>query len=263
MSLTGYRAKKSLGQHFLKNRQILHRLVRAGNFQADETVIEIGAGTGNLTQELLKTGAKIIALEKDPELCRFLEERFASQNNFRLVAGDVLRFDPSVEVKTTHYKVCGNIPYYLTGKILALLLEQWPKPEKIILMVQKEVAERLTASPPRLTLLGTLNQLLAEIRILFFLSRKEFSPPPRVDSGVIEIIPYPHNVFQANPGLKSFIKLGFSQPRKYLISVLSAKLGKEKIFLQEKFLQLGLNPQLRAGELQPTQWLQLYSALNH
>ncbi|MEW5805475.1 MAG: 16S rRNA (adenine(1518)-N(6)/adenine(1519)-N(6))-dimethyltransferase RsmA [Patescibacteria group bacterium] len=255
------KTRKSLGQHFLKNKRILRKIVFAGDFRSGETVIEIGSGSGSLTQELLKARVKIIAVEKDANLCYLLEQKFADQENFQLICGDVLKFEPEKYVKANQYKIIGNIPYYLTGKILELVLEKWPRPEKIVLTVQKQVGEKLTARPSKLSVLGTINQLLAEIKILFSISRAEFFPKPKVDSCLIEITPYQKNLFRQHPELKQFIKLGFSQPRKYLISVLANKLGKDKDLIGQKFLQLGLEPTRRAGELTPETWLELFKSL--
>ena len=194
-----YRAKKKFGQHFLKNHLVVKKIVRALELKPGETVVEIGPGTGVLTDELLETGAKVVAVEKDRDLFPILKQRFGQNENFQLVEADILDFDPRVSSFTfqaSSFKVCGNLPYYLSGKILELILEQWrepsltrPKLELAVFMLQKEVCQKLVAAPPQMTILSVINRFLAEFRILFLVSRKNFSPQPKVDSAVVKIVP--------------------------------------------------------------------------
>ena len=233
--------------------------------------MEIGPGTGVLTDELLETGAKVVAVEKDRDLFPILKQRFGQNENFQLVEADILDFDPRVSSFTfqaSSFKVCGNLPYYLSGKILELILEQWrepsltrPKLELAVFMLQKEVCQKLVAAPPQMTILSVINRFLAEFRILFLVSRKNFSPQPKVDSAVVKIVPKKQNVFEKEPRLKSFIKVGFAYPRKYLVAGLSDKLNLDKAGLRQRFSEMGISEKIRPGELSLEAWLELYKKI--
>lgn len=257
--------KKKFGQNFLKNHLVVKKIVKALELGSGETVIEIGAGRGVLTEALLETGASVAAIEKDRDLFPILEEKFAKNNNFFLVKSDVLDFAltdlPAGFKPGASYKVCGNLPYYLSGKILTLVLEKWSPPEKAVFMLQKEVCQRLLARPPRLSILAVISGFLARFKILFFVSRQNFLPQPKVDSAVLEITPKaerPDNFF----ALKEFVKTGFVSPRKYLLSNLSAKLGFDKNELKNAFARLNLSEKSRPGEITPDLWLELFLALS-
>ena len=253
--------KKSLGQHFLKNFSAVRKIAKALELKPGETVVEIGPGTGVLTEELLKTNARVVAVEKDDQLAALLKKRFENHRNLEVINEDILDFSPHNSQFLIHnsgFKVCGNLPYNISGRILETALEVWPKPEKIVFMLQKEVAEKLCAKPPKMAVLPAINQFLAEFKILFSVSRKNFFPQPKVNSAVLEIIPKKQNVFQVYPELKRFIKSGFAYPRKYLISSLSDKLGIGKDSLKKAFQALKFSEKIRPGELKPEQWLELY-----
>ena len=257
-------AKKKFGQHFLKNRLIVKKIVRALELRPQDTVIEIGPGKGALTGELLRTGAKVVAVEKDRDLIPVLKEKFGQHQNFELINSDILDFDPLL----SSYKVCGNLPYYLSGKILEIVLENWREPRSTrsklkfaVFMLQKEVCQKLVALPPQMTILSVINRFLADFKILFPVSRNNFSPQPKVDSAVIKIIPKNENIFEREPKLKNFVKSGFVYPRKYLVAGLSDKLNLDKIGLKRHFEKLGLSEKVRPGELSSESWLELYEKI--
>ncbi len=255
----------------MKNLFVVKKIVRALDLSLEDVVVEIGPGAGVLTEELLKTGAKVVAVEKDRDLFPVLKQRFGQNKDFQLVESDILDFNPQLlitDYRLLNFKVCGNLPYYLSGKILELVLEQWreprltrPKPELAVFMLQKEVCQKLVALPPQMTILSVINRFLADFKILFPVSRKNFHPQPKVDSAVIKIVPKKENIFEREPKLKKFVKSGFAYPRKYLIASLSDKLNLEKDGLKRHFEKLGISEKARPGELSLESWLELYEKI--
>lgn len=246
-------AKKSLGQHFLKDRSLLAFLLRAAALTKDDVVLEIGPGRGILTEALVGHVKRVIAVEKDEALALFLEEKFQAVKNLRIIRGDILKIQPaSLGLHSESYKIVANIPYYLTGRLLREIFEAWPKPKRIVLMLQKEVAERIVAQPPKTTLLSLSSQYFSQPKIVRFVSRKAFQPAPRVDSAII--------VFQPNPGVSkksgeklfSLARLGFSHPRKLLLNNLGRKYPKQKLAVA--FRDLGVPLRSRPGELSCEAW---------
>src|SRR3989344_5827810 len=150
--------KKSLGQNFLINQGILDKIVSAAELCPDDTVLEIGPGTGNLTKPLSEKAGRVIAIEKDRRLIEDLKEKFKN-SNIEIIEGDILKLDIrklfencKLKIENYDYKVVGNIPYYITSNLLKTIFEKWPKPKLIVLTVQKEVAKRIIAKPPDMNL---------------------------------------------------------------------------------------------------------------
>ncbi len=219
-----------LGQHFLTSAAIAKRIVDAANILPADTILEVGPGTGMLTQFLVTKAKKVIAVEKDKNLVVFLREKFGAMKNLEVVEGDILQIQNSkFKVKNYNakfkipkkYKIAANIPYYITSKLLRLFLEEIKnKPQSMTLMVQKEVAERICATPPRMNLLALSVQAFGTPKILFKVGKGNFSPPPEVDSAVIAIKNISDNFFKKyHISPQEFFKLpqkAFSQKRKML-----------------------------------------------
>jgi len=231
-------------------------------------ILEIGPGKGVLTEFLLKTEAEIIAVEKDPKLVKFLEDFFKNRQNLKIIHADIRDFLKNTEYRilNTQYKVLGNIPYYLTSHLLRLL-ESPIKPSLIVLMIQKEVAERVMAQPPKMNLLSASVQFYAKPKIICYVPRTAFHPEPKIDSAVIKITPLPAKILKQNLGgqaPQSFfrtIKAGFKQPRKLLINNLSKNLKIEKGYLQKIFIQSNMPLNTRAQNLSIEKWVSLSSLL--
>jgi 16S rRNA (adenine1518-N6/adenine1519-N6)-dimethyltransferase len=198
-----------LGQHFLKDEKALRKIAEALTIKAGEKVIEIGPGHGELTRELVRLGAKVTAIEKDGLLATDLEKKFGE--NIRVVTGDALKLLPEL-ASGEKYKLTGNIPYYITGFLLRTIGELDPKPDLTVLMIQKEVAERLIDKPPRMNRLSASVGFWAEAKLLFNVPKKSFLPPPRVDSAVVLLGPKPEGGDQ--DAYYSLIRALFKQPRK-------------------------------------------------
>ncbi len=260
------RKQKKLGQVFLKDKKVVQKIIQAININSKDQILEIGPGKGILTQVLLKTDAEIIAVEKDPKLVKFLESHFKNKSNLKIIQGDIRDFLQTTEYKilNTGYKAIGNIPYYLTSHLLRLLLENPIKPSLIVLMIQKEVAERITAQPPKMNLLSASVQFYAQPKILYNISKTAFNPKPKVDSAVIKITPINTKENMDKTQIKDFfsiVRAGFKQPRKLLINNLNKNLNLEKYFVQKIFLKLNLPFNTRAQNLSIKQWVSLSSLL--
>lgn len=224
------------------------------NLKLNETIIEIGPGNGELTfplaEECKKIGCKLIGVEKDPILVDKLTN--LKINKLKILKGDVLKLLPKInktyKLKNLQtYKLVGNIPYYITGKLLRVLSELENKPQLTILMIQKEVAERLTAQPPQMNLLAAAVQFWAEPKILFTLKPGDFNPPPKVESAVIYLTPKPPTL--SSNTYYQFIHAAFKQPRKTLVNNLRIGLKKPKNEIENALRTAKIDLQARPQNL--------------
>ena len=242
---------KKLGQNFLVDKNILFKIISSINMKG-ENILEVGPGLGTLTKELAKEAKRITAVEKDPLMCRILEETLEDFNNVEVINGDILRFN----IAQKNYKVVANLPYYITSPLIRKLLEDKSPPKEIFLMVQKEVAERICSLPPEMSLLAAAVQFYAKPKILFKVSKNSFWPKPKVDSAFLEIKPFVEKKIDSYLFFK-VVKAGFSHPRKQIVNNLSKELElkKEKIF---KILEKSsINPKARAETLSIEDWIKL------
>jgi 16S rRNA (adenine1518-N6/adenine1519-N6)-dimethyltransferase len=249
--------KKSLGQNFLKNDEIADRIIKAANLAKDDTVLEVGPGTGILTERLVKEAKEVWAIEKDYDLVEKLRKRISAKN-LKLIHQDALWFDLSM---LSRYKVVANIPYQITSPLIRKFLENEPRPELMVLMVQKEVAERICAKPGETSrgLLTIIVEYFAQAEILFEVSRREFYPVPGVDSAVIRIvtkIPETRNRLDEAIFFKT-VKAGFSAKRRQIHNSLAATWRTPKGKVIEILEKLEIDPMLRAEDLTLKQWLDL------
>ena len=263
---------KSLGQHWLKNRTILDEIADLAlpdepqkpsgspSPEAPALCLEIGPGLGTLTSSLLKRFQKVIAIEFDPELARKLPGSFPGKN-LEVINQDILATDLSKLVGNEPYSVAGNIPYYITSPIIKKLLETSPKPQKISLLIQKEVAERIAADAGDQTLLSLTVQNLAEVELGPVVPAAEFTPPPKVDSQVLVLTPLSEP--QIAPACLDLAKIGFSSPRKKLAANLSsvnldvinpALANLSKTDWHQILEQNSINPDARAEDLSLWDW---------
>jgi 16S rRNA (adenine1518-N6/adenine1519-N6)-dimethyltransferase len=269
--------KKSLGQNFLKDEAILTKIIQSANLKADDLAIEVGPGEGVLTQELSNKVSKLITVEKDERLAEqlaqnlqftiynlqsiFNDQILIFKNKVAIISGDVLKVDlPKIIKKNNfyNYKVVANIPYYITSPIIQLFLETEFPPKTMVLMVQKEVAERICASPGNMSILALSVQYYARPELLFYVPKTAFWPVPEVDSAVIRIT---HNMGHATKEeAKKFfrvIKAGFCSKRKVLSNNLSNSFHIDKKEAEEKIKKTGIDPGSRAQELSINDWKRL------
>jgi len=220
------RADKSLGQNFLQDTSALENIALAAEIQEDDCVLEIGPGLGSLTRYLAVSAKEVIAVERDPEMLPPLQAVLKPHQNVRVVHGDILKTTVSDIIHTADYLVVANIPYYITSAVIRHLLESDPKPRRIVLTIQKEVAERITAKAGDLSLLALSVQVYGKPSIAAIIPADSFHPAPKVDSAILRIDIYDQPLI-SNDLLKTFFKLikaGFSQKRKTLRNSLSSGL---------------------------------------
>ncbi len=230
---------KKWGQNFLLDKNILNKIANLSSLTRTDYVIEIGPGLGALTRQIASRSKGVLALEIDPSLQEVLKETLADSNNTRVKFADVLKVNIEQELKdvfnlsiTDTYKVCANIPYNITTPIIFNLLENCPNMEYAVLMIQKEVAQRIKALPgnKEYGLLTIMMQYYADVEYLMDVSRNCFYPRPEVDSAVIKLIPHRPLKFKLKneAGFKSLVRKAFQMRRKTMLNVCSAELGMEK-----------------------------------
>jgi 16S rRNA (adenine1518-N6/adenine1519-N6)-dimethyltransferase len=261
----GLRADKRLGQNFLQDPYALEKVVHAAEIHPTDTVLEIGPGLGSLTRYLAAAAQKVIAVELDDRLFPALEAIIAPYHNVHLVQGDILAIGTNEIIEQQDYLVVANIPYYITSALIRHLLESNPKPRRIVLTIQKEVAERICAGPGDLSLLALSVQVYGQPRIATHIPAGAFFPAPKVDSSVLVIdiysSPQVNEIF-----LDTFfqlIKAGFSQKRKKLRNSISAGMHQTPTETEKLFLVADIDPQRRAETLSLEEWRKLsyqYSA---
>jgi 16S rRNA (adenine1518-N6/adenine1519-N6)-dimethyltransferase len=247
---------KSLGQHWLRDRDVLAHIADCAELTADDAVLEIGPGLGTLTSELLRRSKKVIAVEFDEELARKLPAQFPGKD-LTVVQSDILSFDLSE--LPAGYKVVANVPYYITSKIVQLLMTADNKPDTAVLLVQKEVAERLAAKPGDMSILAVSAQLFAEVSLGDVVGAEMFTPPPKVDSQVV-ILKTRSTPFLTDVNEKDFfriVKAGFSAKRKMLRSSLSGGLGVSKDQAEIYLKAADIKTDDRAESLSLEQWQDL------
>ncbi|MEK7452781.1 MAG: 16S rRNA (adenine(1518)-N(6)/adenine(1519)-N(6))-dimethyltransferase RsmA [Patescibacteria group bacterium] len=252
----GANPKKHYGQNFLVNKGILEKIITYSDINEDDIILEIGPGLGTLTKELSKKAKKVIVIEKDFDMLNILKKVLISENikNVEIINGDVLKLDIA-KLKIKKYKLIANIPYYLTSALIRKFLEEKLRPEKIILMMQKEVAQRICAKE-KMNLLSLSVLFYATPKILFSVSKGSFWPIPNVDSVLIKITPNEKPLMEPSIFFK-FIKAGFSSPRKLLISNLSENLKIDKEKMKDIFKKTNLDEKTRAEDLTIQNWLKL------
>jgi 16S rRNA (adenine1518-N6/adenine1519-N6)-dimethyltransferase len=261
----GIWARKGLGQHFLVDEDVLERIAGAAPITRETTVMEIGPGLGYLTERLLDRGATVAAVEIDEQLCAHLRRRFAGRD-LQVVCADVLEAPPyellSRAGASPPYGAVGNLPYYITGLLLRQFLETPQRPEWMIFMVQREVAESMTGRPPRMTLLGTTVQYFAEAELLFNVSPAAFYPPPKVDSAVVRLVSRtpPAVEVDSEEDFFNIVRAGYSSPRKQLHNSLARAIWLEAGGASEILDRAGIDPVRRAQTLDLDDWARVYEA---
>lgn len=258
---------KSLGQHWLRDREILDAIAFSAEIEDGDFVLEIGPGLGTLTSSLLKFAGKngrVLSVEFDKNLAKKLPAQFPGKN-LEIINADFLDFDLSKLPK--NYKVAANVPYYITSKIVEKLLTSENKPSVAALLVQKEVAERMAAKAGELSILAIASQIYAEVSLDILVPREFFTPPPKVDSQVVVLKSREHNlieIFNSKNNCEVYereffriVKAGFAAKRKKIAKSLSANLAISKEQTDEILEKCKISPDLRAQDLNIEEWLKI------
>ena len=278
---------KGLGQNFLIDKNVLEKIIATADIQKNETILEVGPGIGTLTQELAtrlrqgfgearENGGQVVAIEKDEKMVEILAETLKEYKNVKIIQGDVLSCHSGLDPESTSsfcldsrlrgndssaYKVVANIPYYLTSPLIRKFLESKNQPSEIVLLLQKEVAQRICAVPPKMSLLAVSVQFYASAKIISYVSKNCFWPAPKVDSAIIKITPHSRHC-EAGEAQRSnlffkIVKAGFIQPRKQLAGNLSKTLKIEKSKVEEWLKKNNISPTQRAETLSVNDWIKL------
>lgn len=257
------RARKGLAQHFLVDGGVVRKILTAAEITPSDTVIEVGPGLGVLTQELIKSAGRVIAVELDTRLAEIIKEKLTSGANLTVVHENILKTDPaellaSDEVKG--YKVVANLPYYITSAVIRHFLEASLKPDIMVLMVQREVAKQITARPGEMSLLSVSVQLYGEPKLVARVPARSFYPAPRVDSAILKINVYPAEQVAVEDitGFFDLVRAGFSANRKQIVNSLAKSLDIPKPGVLSLLEKAGIDPRRRAETLTIDEWRQLF-----
>lgn len=259
----GLRAHKGLGQNFLQDPFALEAIVTAAEIQPADTVLEIGPGLGSLTRYLAASARNVIAVELDENLIPPLKDVLAPYQNVHVIHGDILKLSPKDLISENNYLVVANIPYYITSAVIRHLLEDESKPRRIVLTLQKEVAQRICARPGDMSLLALSVQVYGAPRVAAHIPAEAFFPAPKVDSAVLVLDIFPSPLIKEEL-LNSFFKLvkaGFSQKRKTLRNSLSSGLHISPANAAEFLTRAGIDPQRRAETLSIEEWERLVKTM--
>jgi 16S rRNA (adenine1518-N6/adenine1519-N6)-dimethyltransferase len=247
---------KSLGQHWLKDRDILADIAEDAELSTDDFVLEIGPGLGTLTSEILRRAGRVLAVEFDADLARKLPGQFPGKQ-LEVVNEDILQFDLSR--LPNGYKVVANVPYYITSKIIEKLMTAKNKPSMVVILVQKEVAERVAARQGEMSILAVSAQVYAEARLGVEVPKEYFTPPPKVDSQVVVLETREMPIVKPDDERLFFrvVKAGFSSKRKKLRSSISAGLALDKLATEQLLTKAHVDPNDRAEDLSLDDWLRI------
>ena len=259
------RPSKGLGQNFIANPAVLEKIVAAAELSASDVVMEIGAGLGTMTRLLARDAGRVAAVELDRRLIPVLQSELAGLDNVTLTQGDILELDPVALVggPDIEYKVVANLPYYITSAVLRHLLEGAFKPRRMVLTVQREVAERIVAKPGRMSLLAVSVQFYGCPKLLFRIKPGSFYPVPRVQSAVlrVDVPPMPIVSVEDEGVFFRVVRAGFSQRRKQLRNTLAAGLRQAPAEVAAKMGQVDVDPRRRAETLNLDEWARISRVL--
>jgi 16S rRNA (adenine1518-N6/adenine1519-N6)-dimethyltransferase len=262
LSRAGIRPRKSLGQNFLIAEGALARVAAAADIQAEDVILEIGAGVGSLTRHLAARARRVVAVEIDPLLVPLLRTALLEYSNVTVVQGDILALPVGQLVGNAapgNYKVAANIPYYITSAIIRYLVESVPSPIRMVLTVQKEVGDRICARPGKMSLLALSVQYYGIPTIVGSIPAEAFYPSPKVDSAIVnvDLISSPARDVESSGWMFHVARAGFSQKRKMLRNTLAAGLAISARDAENYLALSGVDPKRRAETLSVAEWVKL------
>ncbi len=253
----GLQPRKGLGQHFLVDGSVMKQVISAAEISRQDTVVEVGPGLGFMTEELAKQSGRVIAVEVDAGLAALLKTTLAGYPNVAILNADILSVEPSTFGES--YRVAANLPYYIAAPVLRLFLEAGRKPERMVVMVQKEVAREIIARPPDMSLLAISVQLYGEPKIVKYVAAHAFYPPPDVDSAILRIAVYPRPAVEVDPAsFFPLVRAGFSAARKQIVNSLANGLDLPKPVIIDMLTSAGIDPRRRAETLSLEDWERLW-----
>ncbi|PIT88721.1 MAG: ribosomal RNA small subunit methyltransferase A [Candidatus Magasanikbacteria bacterium CG10_big_fil_rev_8_21_14_0_10_36_32] len=253
---------KHYGQNFLINFEPVEKMIDISDLSADDSVVEIGPGFGGLTFVLAAKTKKVLAFEIEKKISAYWEEQIKKYPNIEIVWGNILKQNINLKLEAGNYKVVANLPYQITSSVIRFFLEAENPPEIMVLMVQKEVADRICAEAGDMSLLSVAVQYYAKAEIVAQVSRLNFWPAPKVDSAIIKLSVNNHQSVKNSEEFFRIVKIGFANRRKMLIKNLESIVGKKnRSNLEKIFIKLDLNQKIRAQELSVEKWKQLTDLL--
>ncbi len=246
---------KKLGQYFLIDKKAVSKIITAAEVSLKDTVLEIGPGAGALTRSLCEKAKKVVAVEKDPKMVTFLQKKIEGLKNLQIYHGDILSFNLQ---NLKRYKAVGNLPFCLANPAIRKFLESRNKPQDMTLLVQKELARRICAKPPKMNLLAVSVQFYASPKIISYVKKSSFLPQPKIDTAILKIKP---DKQRGSPGFNDkffrVAKAGFSQPRKQLANNLAKELKLEKDHARRWLEKSDISFSKRAEGLSIRDWARL------
>jgi len=271
----GLRPRKRLGQHFLVSEAHLQTIVEAAALEPEDVVLEVGPGLGTLTRLLAARAGHVVAVELDEQLIPLLQRTVTGYDNVTIVSGDILQLRPADVLSRIPddaswavsgpfpYKVVANLPYYITSAVLRHLLEAQRQPQLMVVTVQREVAERICAEPPRLSPLAVSVLFYAQPELLQVIPAGAFTPSPKVDSAVLRLCVRPQPAVDVEDVDRFFriVRAGFGQRRKQLRNGLAHGLGLPRDVVSAALQQAGVDPRRRAETLALAEWGEVYLQL--
>lgn len=251
-------ARKEFSQHWLVDRDALDTITTAAELTRDDTVVEVGAGMGVLTVELARRAGRVVAIEVERDVLRSLRDMVKPYGNVEIIHEDLLKLNPSELMEGTDYKVVANLPYSITGLALRVFLEAAHPPRRMVVLIQKEVAERLVAKPGDLSLIGLSAQFYSTPRIVAIVPASSFSPPPKVDSAIVALDWHePPTDAETRARMFVFAKIAFSQRRKQLHNILPSGLYLSATQVASWLEVAGITPDRRPQTLSVDEWVRL------
>ena len=252
-----------MGQHFLADGRILSRIVAAAEIEPQDLVLEVGPGTGALTRRLTGRGARVVALELDPQLAADLPARLGNPPNLTVVECDARSLDPALVLQqdSAGYKVLGNLPYYAANPIIRRFLESAHKPRLMVVTLQQEVAQTMTAKPGKMGFLSVAVQYYADVRMVCSIPPRAFRPPPKVTSAVVrlDVRTDPPVDVSDTPAFFSLVRAGFSAPRKQLRNSLAQGLRAPTATVSQLLAESDLDGSRRPATLCLEEWAAIFS----
>jgi len=259
------KARKRLGQHFLVDGSVLRKIFTAAEITPEDVIIEVGPGLGLMTAELAKLAGWVVAVELDDNLAAMLKEKFASCQSVTIINEDILKIDPTdllkePKIPIPRYKVVANLPYYITSPVLRHFLEAVVKPERLVVMVQKEVARQIVAKPGDCSVLSIAVQFYGKPTIISYVPARAFYPAPEVDSAILRIDVYPQPPVPVTDEKSFFevVRAGFTQPRKQIVNSLAQGSGLPKEEVRARLEKAGIAATRRAETLTLDEWAKLW-----